>query len=99
MHRRLLPTSQRGFALYLGTGLMLEDMRTSELADRAGVNPQTLRYYERRGLLAPPRRSTSGYRDYPDAAVRTLQFIKQVQQLGFSLDDAAELVQLAAGGM
>jgi hypothetical protein len=40
-------------------------MRTSEVADRAGVNSQTLRYYERRGLLAEPPRSPAGYRDYP----------------------------------
>jgi len=73
-------------------------MRTSELADRAGVNPQTLRYYERRGLLDPPRRSTSGYRDYPGDALAVLRFIKRVQALGFSLDEAEELLHLAAGG-
>jgi DNA-binding transcriptional MerR regulator len=84
--------------LYLGTGLMLAGMRTSQLADQVGVNPQTLRYYERRGLLAPPRRSPSGYRDYPDSAIRLVRFVKRVQQLGFSLDDASALLQLAAGG-
>jgi MerR family mercuric resistance operon transcriptional regulator len=73
-------------------------MRTSELAERAGVNTQTLRYYERRGLLARPPRSTSGYRNYPASAVQLLRFVKRVQELGFSLDEAAELVHLAAGG-
>jgi MerR family mercuric resistance operon transcriptional regulator len=73
-------------------------MRTSELAERVGVNAQTLRYYERRGLLAGPRRSTSGYRDYPASALQLLRFVKRVQELGFSLDEAAEMVHLAAGG-
>jgi DNA-binding transcriptional MerR regulator len=73
-------------------------MRTSELAERAGVNTQTLRYYERRGLLARPPRSASGYRDYPSSAAALVRFVKRVQELGFSLDEAAQLVQLAAGG-
>lgn len=73
-------------------------MRTSELAERAGVNTQTLRYYERRGLLARPPRSTSGYRNYPNSAVELVRFVKRVQELGFSLDEAAQLVHLAAGG-
>jgi len=73
-------------------------VRTSELAERAGVNPQTLRYYERRGLLTPPGRSSSGYREYPADALVRLRFIKRAQALGFSLDDAEELLHLAAGG-
>ncbi|HWE90263.1 MAG TPA: MerR family transcriptional regulator [Pseudonocardiaceae bacterium] len=73
-------------------------MRTSELAERAGVNPQTLRYYERRGLLTPPHRSTSGHREYPPDALARLRFIKRAQALGFSLDEAEELLHLAAGG-
>lgn len=73
-------------------------MRTGELAERAGVNPQTLRYYERRGLLASPQRSSSGYREYPAEALPRLQFIKRAQWLGFSLDETEELVHLASGG-
>ncbi|MCK2244172.1 MULTISPECIES: MerR family transcriptional regulator [unclassified Crossiella] len=73
-------------------------MRTGELAARAGVNPQTLRYYERRGLLAPPRRSTSGYRDYPPDALARLRFIKRAQALGFTLEETEELLHLADGG-
>jgi DNA-binding transcriptional MerR regulator len=46
-------------------------MRSSEVASRAGVNVQTLRYYERRGILPEPKRSGSGYRAYDDQAVRT----------------------------
>ena len=73
-------------------------MRTSELADRAGVNAETLRYYERRGLLESPPRTPGGYRDYPVAAVELLRFIKRAQELGFSLDEVEELVHLDRGG-
>jgi len=73
-------------------------MRTSEVAGRAGVNPQTLRYYERRGLLPEPPRSTSGYRSYPDETVRVIRFVKRAQELGFSLDEVEELLHLARGG-
>jgi MerR family transcriptional regulator, mercuric resistance operon regulatory protein len=73
-------------------------MRTHEVADRAGVNAQTLRYYERRGLLSAPPRSPSGYRDYPASAVRVLRFVKRAQELGFTLTDVAELLSLAEGG-
>ena len=73
-------------------------MRTSELAARAAVNPQTLRYYERRGLLAEPVRSPGGYRAYPDAAVRRVRFIKRAQELGFRLAEVETLLDLAEGG-
>lgn len=73
-------------------------MRTSELADRAGVNPETLRYYERRGLLRVPRRTAGGYRDYPANAVELLRFIKRAQKLGFTLEDVEELLHLDDGG-
>ena len=73
-------------------------MRTSEVAGMAGVNSQTLRYYERRGLLAQPPRSRSGYRDYPAQAVGLLRFVKRSQELGFTLAEIAELLRLADGG-
>jgi Hg(II)-responsive transcriptional regulator len=73
-------------------------MRSSQVADQAGVNVQTLRYYERRGLLAQPVRSDSGYRSYDTQAVRTVRFIKGAQQLGFSLEEIDSLLALAAGG-
>jgi DNA-binding transcriptional MerR regulator len=69
-------------------------LRSGELAEAAGVNPQTLRYYERRGLLAEPDRTPGGHRLYPAAALTTLRVIKTAQRLGFSLDEAAELVDL-----
>jgi DNA-binding transcriptional MerR regulator len=73
-------------------------MRTGEVAEQAGVNVQTLRYYERRGLLPEPSRRESGYRVYGPDAVRTVRFIKRAQQLGFDLSDAESLLVLAAGG-
>lgn len=69
-------------------------MTISQTARRAGVNAQTLRYYERRGLLPHPSRRASGYRDYPDEAVRIVRFIKRAQDLGFSLDEIEELIRL-----
>jgi Hg(II)-responsive transcriptional regulator len=73
-------------------------MRTAEVAGRAGVNPQTLRYYERRGLLPVPPRSAAGYRSYPDDTVRVIRFVKRAQELGFTLDEVEELLHLARGG-
>lgn len=73
-------------------------MRTSELAGQAGVNTETLRYYERRGLLTEPPRTSGGYRDYPTDAVDLLRFIKRAQELGFHLDEVEELLHLDAGG-
>nr|WP_280473404.1 MerR family transcriptional regulator [Nocardia asiatica] len=67
-------------------------MRTGELAAAAGVNTQTLRYYERRGLLAEPQRSLGGHRLYPEQAVTVLRAIKAAQRLGFSLQEVAELL-------
>lgn len=64
-----------------------ETLRTGEVAARAGVNVQTLRYYERRGLLKEPERRTSGYREYPADAVQLIRFIKRAQELGFTLSE------------
>ncbi|MEZ4588303.1 MAG: heavy metal-responsive transcriptional regulator [Gemmatimonadales bacterium] len=69
-------------------------MRIGEVARKAGVNVQTLRYYERRGLVLPARRESSGYREYDAETPRRVRFIKRAQRLGFSLADAAELLTL-----
>ena len=69
-------------------------MRIGTAAAQAGVNIQTLRYYERRGLLPRPPRRTSGYREFPDDAVRIVRFIKRAQDLGFTLDEIEELLRL-----
>lgn len=67
-------------------------LRTGEVAGRAGVNIQTLRYYERRGLLAEPVRSLGGHRLYPPDTVALIGVIKAAQRLGFTLDEVAELL-------
>lgn len=68
------------------------ELRSGEVAVAAGVSRQTLRYYERRGLLAEPVRSLGGHRLYPTEAVTTVRVIKAAQRLGFSLDDVAGLI-------
>jgi len=67
-------------------------LRTGEVAEQAGVNIQTLRYYERRGLLAPPDRSPGGHRVYPPETVTLIGVIKATQRLGFTLDEVADLI-------
>jgi Cu(I)-responsive transcriptional regulator len=69
-------------------------MRISTAAGQAGVNVQTLRYYERRGLLPRTARRTSGYRDFSPDAVGIVRFIKRAQDLGFTLDEIEELLRL-----
>lgn len=65
-----------------------------ELAEQAGVNRETLRYYERRGLLQPARRSASGYRIYDRESAARLLFIKRAQGFGFSLEEIRELLAM-----
>jgi Hg(II)-responsive transcriptional regulator len=69
-------------------------LTTSQAARQAGVNPQTLRYYLKRGLLAPPPRSSSGYRRYSPEVVRRIRFIRRSQQLGFTLQEIKQLIDL-----
>ena len=69
-------------------------MTIGQLAEVAGVPTATVRYYERRGLLAPPRRTRSGYRDYVGDAARRVRFIRRAQDLGFTLEEVEELLLL-----
>jgi DNA-binding transcriptional MerR regulator len=69
-------------------------MRISELAHRARVNIQTVRFYERRGLLREPTRTTSGYRSYEQADLETVVFIRWCQRLGFTLNEVRQLLEL-----
>jgi DNA-binding transcriptional MerR regulator len=73
-------------------------MRSSQVAAAAGVNVQTLRYYERRGLLPEPERLESGYRAWDIEAVQVVRFVKRAQQLGFTLEEIETLLELASGG-
>jgi DNA-binding transcriptional MerR regulator len=73
-------------------------LRTSDLAKRIGVQPDAIRYYERRGLLPLPQRGSSGYRIYTTQHLERVEFIKQCQTLGFSLDEIRELMELKFRG-
>jgi redox-sensitive transcriptional activator SoxR len=70
-------------------------MRVGEVAERAGVNVETLRYYERRGLLPAPERAPSGHRRYDEETVRFLRAIKEAQAVGFTLAEIAEYMRVA----
>jgi MerR family mercuric resistance operon transcriptional regulator len=72
----------------------MERLNTGELARRAGVNVETVRYYERRGLIPEPPRSESGYRRYPPATVARISFIRRAKELGFSLKEIIDLLAL-----
>jgi MerR family copper efflux transcriptional regulator len=69
-------------------------MLIGQVATAAAVNVQTLRYYERVGLLPRPARRASGYRTYPADTVRRVRFIKRAQDLGFTLGEIADLLAL-----
>jgi len=92
-----------GLTLYLSIGCkiivepMNEPLTIGKVASAAGVNIQTIRYYERRRLLAPASRLESGYRLYRLDALQKLRFIKNAQKLGFSLEEIRSLLQLKSG--
>jgi DNA-binding transcriptional MerR regulator len=69
-------------------------LRSGQVAAAAGVNIETLRYYERRGLLAEPDRSPGGHRLYPAQTITVLRVIKAAQRLGFTLEEVADLLEV-----
>lgn len=73
---------------------MAEKLTISRLAQLGGVNLETIRYYERQGLLPAPPRTAAGYRVFPREAARRLRFIKRAQELGFSLSEISEMLAL-----
>jgi len=74
----------------------MQALTIGHLAKESGVNLETVRYYERRGLLPKPPRSASGYRLFPAEATRRLRFIQRAKNLGFSLKEIRELLSLRA---
>jgi MerR family copper efflux transcriptional regulator len=70
-------------------------MHIGQLASQAGVPIDTVRYYERNGLLPPPPRRMSGYRDFPSRDVERLRFVRRAKALGFSLGEIRDLLSLA----
>lgn len=67
-------------------------MRISEVAERSGVRAKTLRYYESIGVLPPPDRSPSGYREYDDGVLGRLSFIRSAQAVGLTLGEIREVI-------
>ena len=74
--------------------MKMKPLTIGRLAREAGVNLETVRFYERRGLLPRPPRSASGYRLFPAETARRLRFIRRAQELGFSLAEIRELLSL-----
>lgn len=72
----------------------MDGMTRSEVAERADVNPETVRYYERRGLIPDPPRSSGGYRLYDEDYVDRIRFIGRAQELGFTLEEIKALLEL-----
>src|SRR5260370_1474686 len=72
----------------------MESLTIGRLAKKAGVNLETVRFYERGGLPPRPPRSSSGYRLFPADAARRLRFIRRAQELGFSFNEIGELLSL-----
>lgn len=69
-------------------------MTIGSLAEAAGVRVPTVRYYERRGIIAEPSRTVSGYREYDESVVDRIRFVRKAQALGFTLDEIEELLAL-----
>lgn len=72
----------------------MKPLTIGQLARRAGVGVETVRFYEREGLLEEPARRSSGYRQYDEEVVRRLQFIKRAKALGFTLGEIADLIAI-----
>lgn len=72
-------------------------LTTGQVAEEAGVKNDTVRYYEERGLIDEPPRTSSGYRQFPPDTVQRINFIKRAQELGFTLAEIEDLLELADG--
>lgn len=75
----------------------MKNLTIGQLAKELGINIETIRYYERRGLIAEPPRRESGYREFSPEYVKRICFIKRAQTLGFTLREISELLSLADG--
>lgn len=72
----------------------MADVTIGQLAEQSGVGVETIRFYERKGLIAQPRRPASGYRKYDDQTSDRIRFIQQGQELGFTLGEIKQLLSL-----
>ncbi len=73
-------------------------MRIGALADRLGLNPRTIRYYEQIGLIPAAARTSAGYRDYDEVDRERLDFVRRSRRLGFSLEEITEILALRERG-
>ena len=73
-------------------------MRSGELARESGVSTDTLRHYERVGVLAKPKRTASGYRQYPSEAVKRVRLVRRALEIGFTLEELAEILRVRDSG-
>src|SRR5688500_1545106 len=87
--------SAAGLATRTAVRVYSRRVRIGAVAERAGVSVETLRYYERRGLLPEPARTPGGHRDYGEEAVRFVRAVKDAQSVGLSLAETEEYVRLA----
>ena len=76
------------------THIVENGLSAGKLAKAADIHVETLRYYEKRGLLPEPPRKPSGYRIYPESAIERIKFIKGAQTLGFTLEEIRELLDM-----
>jgi MerR family mercuric resistance operon transcriptional regulator len=76
---------------------MQDGMTIGRLANAVGEHVETIRYYQRRGLIEEPRKPVSGHRRYPPDVVVRIRFIRRAQQMGFSLEEVKSLLKLADG--
>jgi MerR family transcriptional regulator, copper efflux regulator len=83
-----------GFILVAKEGGGMDGLKSGEVAERAGIGVEALRFYQRKGLVPEPPRSANGYRRFPPDTVRRLRFIQRAQAIGFSLAEIGELLEL-----
>ena len=83
--------------LAVGNGVLTMNLTIGKLANEAGVNVETIRYYERAGLIDQPTKPSSGFRLYDKAILDRILFIKKAQTLGFRLDEVKNLLVLSVG--
>ena len=71
---------------------MIQTLKIGTVADRCGITVDAVRFYERRGVLPKPARRASGYREYSEATIERIRFVKALQALGFTLDEVVEVL-------
>ena len=78
--------------------MVSQTLTIGKVAKAAGIGIETIRFYERQGLIPDPPRTASGYRQYPSETVERLRFIRRAKDLGFTLNEIGELLALRIGG-